>query len=163
MARRAFFSFHYLPDNWRASQVRNIGAIDGNSPASDNDWEKVKKGGVPAIQRWIDAQLFGRSCTVVLIGEKTAGREWINYEIEKSWEDGKGVLGIYIHNLKDSSGKQSAKGSNPFAYVDVDGKRMSSIVNAYDPPFSDSKDVYDYIKTNIAKWIEIAIAIRGNY
>ena len=44
MARRVFYSFHYKPDNWRAAQVRNIGAIEGNNPASDNDWEAVKKG-----------------------------------------------------------------------------------------------------------------------
>ncbi len=35
MARRVFYSFHYVPDCWRTSQVRNIGAIEGNKPASD--------------------------------------------------------------------------------------------------------------------------------
>ena len=39
MARKCFYSFHYQPDNVRASQVRNIGAIEGNQPVSDNDWE----------------------------------------------------------------------------------------------------------------------------
>lgn len=43
--RKVFYSFHYKPDNWRASQVRNIGAVEGNKPASDNDWEEVVKGG----------------------------------------------------------------------------------------------------------------------
>jgi hypothetical protein len=96
MGRRVFYSFHYKPDNWRASQVRNIGVIEGNKPVSDNDWEKVKKGGDKAIQNWIDDQLKGRSCTIVLIGEKTAGRKWIKYEIEKSWNSGKGVLGRFF-------------------------------------------------------------------
>ncbi len=41
MARRAFYSFHYKPDNWRAAQVRNMGVIEGNLVASDNDWEKT--------------------------------------------------------------------------------------------------------------------------
>jgi len=81
MARRVFYSFHYLPDAWRTSQVRNIGAIEGSKPASDNDWEAVKKGGEKAIQKWIDDQLDGRSCTVVLIGKDTAKRKWINYQI----------------------------------------------------------------------------------
>ena len=53
MARRAFYSFHYAPDAWRASTVRNIGAIEGNRPATDNDWEAVKRGGDDAIKRWI--------------------------------------------------------------------------------------------------------------
>ena len=28
MARRVFFSFHYKADNWRASQVRNMGEAE---------------------------------------------------------------------------------------------------------------------------------------
>ncbi len=147
MARRVFYSFHYLPDAWRTSQVRNIGAIDGSKPASDNDWETVKKGGDKAIQKWIDDQLNGRSCTVVLIGKDTANRKWINYEIEKSWNDKKGLVGIYVHNLKDSSQSQSTKGSNPFDYMTMkrDNAKMSSLVKAYNPPHTDSKLVYDYI------------------
>ena len=45
MTRRAFYSFHYSLDNWRASQIRNMGIIEGNKPVTDNDWEKVKKKG----------------------------------------------------------------------------------------------------------------------
>jgi hypothetical protein len=163
MARRVFYSFHYVPDAWRTSQVRNIGKIEGNKPASDNDWETVKKGGDVAIKKWIDDQLDGRSCTIVLIGSQTAGRKWIKYEIEKSWNDRKGVLGIYIHNLKDSDGKQSTKGKNPFADFDINGNPFSSIVKAYDPPYLDSKDVYNYISDHIETWIEDALTIRGKY
>lgn len=57
MTRKAFYSFHYKNDNWRASTVRNIGSVEGNKPASDNDWEEVKKGGDSAIQKWIDGQM----------------------------------------------------------------------------------------------------------
>ena len=81
MKRRVFYSFHYKPDNWRASKVRNIGAIEGNQPATDNDWETVKRGGDRAIERWIAGQMRGRSCTVVLVGANTANRKWINREI----------------------------------------------------------------------------------
>jgi hypothetical protein len=163
MARRAFYSFHYKPDNWRVSQVRNIGAVEGNAPASDNDWETVTKEGDEAIKRWINNQLSGRGCTIVLIGAATAGRKWINYEIEKSWNDAKGVLGVHIHNLKDVSGNQSTKGSNPFSGISVGNVSLSSIVNAYDPPYYASKDVYAYIENNLESWIEAAIKIRGEH
>lgn len=109
MARKCFYSFHYKKDNWRVSQVRNIGAIEGNKPASDNDWESITKGGDKKIKEWIDEQMKGRTCTVILAGSQTADRKWINYEIKKSWEDGKGVFVIFIHNLKDSEGNQSSK------------------------------------------------------
>ncbi len=165
MARRVFYSFHYVPDNWRASQIRNIGAVEGNKPASDNDWEAVKNGGGNAIQKWIDNQLSGRSCTVVLIGKETANRKWIDYEIEKSWNDRKGVLGVHIHNLKDVTGQKSTKGDNPFFGFTVgsDKKKLSSIVKTYDPPYFDSKDVYDHISTNLSTWIEEAVKIRDNF
>lgn len=165
MARRVFYSFHYLPDNWRASQVRNIGVVEGNKPATDNDWETVKKGGDAAIQRWIDDQLNGRSCTAVLIGKDTAKRKWIDYEIHKSWNEGKGVLGIHIHNLKDSAQKQTTKGTNPFAHITMkrDNKSLSSIVKTYDPPYSDSAQAYRYISDNLSNWIEEAVRIRANY
>jgi hypothetical protein len=95
VARKVFFSFHYLPDAWRASQIRNMGVLEGNPPVSDNQWETIVGGGDAAIERWIDAQMSGRSCAIVLIGSATAGRKWITYEISKAWNDGKGVVGIH--------------------------------------------------------------------
>ncbi len=165
MARRVFYSFHYKPDSSRASLVRNIGVVEGNTPAKDNDWETITKGGDDAIKRWINGQLDGRSCAVVLIGENTAGRKWIKYEIETSWNDNKGVLGIYIHNLKDLSGAQARKGTNPFEDFTMkrDGAKLSTIVKAYDPPYSDSKAVYNHISQNLSSWIEEAVRIRQNY
>jgi len=164
MARRVFYSFHYRPDNWRASQVRNMGVIEGNRPVSDNDWETITQGGDEQIRKWISEQLQGKSCVVVLIGSKTAGRKWITYEIVKGWNDGKGVVGIYIHNLKDSNGNQSPKGANPFATIKYgdSGRMLSSVVKAYDPPYSTSSYVYDHIKENLAAWVDEAIAIRNS-
>src|SRR5262249_17509549 len=152
---------HYKPDNWRASQVRNMGIVEGNAAVSDNDWETVTKGGDAAIQKWIDGQLDGKSCTVVLIGAATADRKWIDYEIKKSWGDKKGLVGIYIHNLKDREQRQSLKGSNPFAgFTMRQGTvAMSNIVKAYDPPYSTSTDVYKHVQENIQKWVEEAISI----
>ena len=114
MPRKTFYSFHYIPDSWRVSKIRNIGALEDNKPASDNDWETIK-GDNAKIERWIANQLYGRSCTIVLIGANTAGRKWITYEINESWKKGIGVLGIHVHNITDSNGNTSSKGSNPFS------------------------------------------------
>ena len=163
MARSVFYSFHYQPDCSRAAQVRSMGVIEGNQPASDNDWESVTRGGDAAIQRWIIGQLAGKSCAVVLIGANTAGRKWINYEIQTAWEGGKGLLGVYIHRLKDFSQIQSNQVRNPFDGFNINGTTLSSIVKAYDPPYYDSKQVYAYIRANLATWIEEAITIRNRY
>ncbi|MNS30526.1 hypothetical protein D3C72_625610 [compost metagenome] len=163
MARKVFTSFHYIPDNWRASQIRSIGKIEGNSVVTSNKWEEVTNGGDKAIEKWIDDNMSGKSCVIVLVGEKTAGRKWIKHEIKKAWDEGRGVLGIYIHNLKDSNGNQANKGNNPFEDFNVNGTSLSSIVKCYNPPYTTSTYVYDHIKENLEDWIEEAIKIRNNY
>lgn len=165
MARKVFYSFHYVPDNWRASQVRNIGIVEGNNAVSDNDWETVKRGGDGAIERWIVNQMSGRSCVVVLIGSNTAARKWINYEILKGWNEKKGLVGIHIHNLLDSSQQQSVKGANPFTGFTFGANKtaLSSVVQVYDPPFWRSTDVYNHIRDNLESWVEEAIRIRAAY
>ena len=157
MARRVFFSFHYKPDNWRASKVRNIGKVEGNSPASDNDWETVTKGGDAAIKKWIDAQMHGKSCVVVLVGANTAGRKWIKYEIKKAVEAGKGLVGIHVNKLTDAGGNTAAKGANPFSDFTVDGVPLTQVAKCHTPSGTTSTATYGDISKNIETWIEDAI------
>jgi hypothetical protein len=165
MARRVLFSFHFENDNWRASQVRQIGAIEGNRPVTDNEWEAVKRGGDTAIQKWIDGQLDGKSCTVVLVGSATAGRKWIKHEIKKTWDDGKGLVGIRIHNLKDRNGRTSSAGGNPFAGFTLKNgtRKLTEYVTLYDPPGATSNAVYESIQKNIESLVDAAIKTRTEY
>ena len=158
--RKVFYSFHYEPDNWRAAEVRNIGSIEGNSPALDNDWETVKRGGDSAIKRWIASQMTGRTCTVVLVGSGTANRKWINHEIVKSWNDGMGVVGIHIHGLMNRDRLTSTRGENPFDYIDYGNTRLSSVAKCYNPAGRTSQDRYAWIKQHLANVVEEAIRIR---
>ncbi len=103
MARRVFFSFHYDKDVWRANQVRNCNVIAGADTAGFFDYSEyleAKKQGSEAIKRMILRHLKNTSVTVVLIGEETASRPWVKYEIEQSIARNNGLLGIYIHHLK---------------------------------------------------------------
>ena len=162
--RQIFYSLHYEPDSWRASQVRNIGVVEGNRPATDNDWEEIKKGGYRAVRKWIDAQMKHRSCTVVLVGSNTANRYWINYEIIKSWNEGMGVAGIYIHGLEDSGGHISGKGDNPFDCISFeDGQKVSEVVKCHDPAGMSSKERYDWISQYLSDAVEEAIGIRKSF
>ena len=163
MARRCFFSFHYKPDSKRASQVRQIGTIEGNKPATDNDWETITSGGDAAIKKWIKEQMQGKSCTVVLVGSNTANRKWINHEIIESWDKGMGVVGIHIHGLKNLDDKISTKGNNPFDYIThgPTKKKLSSIVKCYNPAGTNSKERYAWISKHLANAVEEAIKIRN--
>jgi Thoeris protein ThsB, TIR-like domain len=117
------------------------------------------------IKKWIDGQMSGKSCVVVLIGSKTAGPKWVEYEFKKAWGDKKGVVGVYIHNLKDRLGYQDSKGTNPFnGFTLCEGKRdFAKVVKTYDPPYSTSASVYNHIKEKLADWVDDAVSIRENF
>lgn len=158
--RQVFYSFHYDGDVRRVQQIRNIGALDGNQPASPNTWETIKRSGDYAIKKWIDDNMHNKSCVIVLIGEQTASRRWVKYEIEKAWNEGKAVLGIYIHNIKDPLYGTCRQGMNPFTSFNIGRISLSEIVPCKNPnPY----DAYNDIRYNIDKWIEEAIAIRARY
>ena len=161
--RRVFFSFHYEADAWRAAQIRNAGGLDGNEPVSDNSWEQVKLGGDAAIKRWIDEQIASRSCVVVLIGANTADRKWVRYEIKRAWATDKGVVGIYVHNLKDRYGRPAPRGENPFERLTFTNTQipLTEFVKAYEAPTADSQLVYRRITQNIERIVEEAIEIRN--
>jgi antiphage defense system Thoeris ThsB-like protein len=160
MARKVFFSFHYDRDNWRVSQVRNSWVTKPDHEASrfldKAEWQAIERQGRQAIQNWIDSQLKGTSVTVVLIGQETAGREWVGYEVKKSHEDGKGMLGVFIHNLKNKDGHTDTRGQNPFDryYFDQGGSRkyLSSIYNSYDW-------ANDNGYKNLPNWVESAARV----
>lgn len=158
---RVFYSFYYDDDAWRTQIIRNIGVIEGNKPVSPNDWEKIKNTGDKSIEAWIDKQMEKCSCVIVLIGSHTSKRKYVKYEIEKALIEGKGLFGIYIHNLEDQNGKRSIKGDNPFDFsmLGMNGRLLSSFIRYYDPQLVgvSPENTYSYIAKYLTYWIENAI------
>lgn len=116
MARRVFFSFHFENDIWRANQVRNSNVVAGADAAGffdHSEYEEAKRKGDDEIKRLIRAKLQGTSVTVVLIGTQTASRPYVQYEIELSIARNNGLLGIYIHHLKDQHGRTASPFRGP--------------------------------------------------
>jgi hypothetical protein len=141
ISSRVFFSFHYALDNQRVRKIRKLRRdSDSNTRLTaerwqighskvpkreswgdranqflpDSAWQALKTKGDSAVREWISNQMERKTCVVVLIGAETADRPWVKHEIEEGWNDGKGVVGVYIHNLADKNGIQSAMGRNPF-------------------------------------------------
>ena len=158
--RQVFYSFHYANDVFRVQQIRNMGVLEGNKPVSANDWEQIKRTGKTAIEKWIDDNMKYRTCVIVLIGTDTASREWVQYEIKKAWADKKGLLGIYIHNIRDPRSGVCNKGNNPLAQFKLGDRNFADIVPCYDP---NPMDAYNDIRNNIDSWIEKAISLRNQY
>jgi hypothetical protein len=142
----------------RVQQIRNIGSIEGNKPVSPQKWEEVTEQGDAAVKKWIDDNMTGKSCVVVLVGEETANRKWVKHEIKKAWEDGKGLLGIYIHNINCANNGTCTKGTNPFDQFTFDGgKKLSSVVKCHN---LGATSAYGDISDNIDSWIDAAIEAR---
>lgn len=155
-----FYSFHFSNDVMRVQQIRNIGAIEGNSTVNANEWEQIKKSGKTAVQNWIDENMKYKRCVIVLIGSDTASRPWVKYEIERAWNQGKAIIGIHIHNIKCARTGTCRKGANPFdEFTFNDGRKLSTVVPCFDP---DPSQAYRDIAENISSWIDHAIKNKQN-
>ena len=162
MARRVFFSFHYDEDINRSMIVRNSWVTQGKEAAGFIDkaeFEKTKRNGENAVCKWIDKQLEGTSVTVVLIGEETLNRPFVQYEIRKSIEKGNAIIGIHIHNLRDMITKRTTVKGNPHTII--------GYYNDDTPAYFDyiCDDLYDYLEDNgyynLGSWIEKAARKKG--
>lgn len=122
MARRTFFSFHYDRDVFRANQVRNCNVVVGTDIAGffdHSEYETAKKLGDAGIRRMIDRHLENTTVTVVLIGNQTSSRPWVQYEIKESIARKNGLLGIQIHHLKHGQ-QTDLPGATPVVPYGVD-------------------------------------------
>ncbi len=170
MPRRVFFSFHHQKDSWRVGQVRNSWVAQKGATnlfLDGADWEAVQRKGEVDVKAWIDRQMLGTGITVVLIGGLTATRPYVQYEIRQSIQHRKGILGIYIHHIKDRNGRTCRKGHNPlddftvtrdhpwFGWLGVRSKqRLSDLFQTFDWEEDDGR-------TNMPTWIQEA-ARRAN-
>ena len=157
MARTVFFSFHYERDVRRIQQVRNSWVVrerGATQPFLDGaDFEDAKRraGGIEA---WIENQLKGCSVTAVLFGSETYSREWVKYEIKRSYELKMGILAIDIHNVRDPIHGTDQQGRNPLENWNIDGRSFTNIYNTYDWVRDDGYN-------NIGSWVEAAARQAG--
>jgi len=160
MARSVFFSFHYDRDIWRVEIIRNHYITKGTYQVAGffdhSKREKVKKQGQETIKRFIHKGLKYTTVTAVLIGTKTAEREWVTYEILESCNKGNGMLGIYIHKLRDENGRVDTQGKNPFCNVKKlkDNQLLSEIIPTYDWVDDNGYDNFQF-------WVEKAANCAG--
>lgn len=152
MAKTVFYSFHYERDVHRVQLVKYIKALEGQPILNSQQWEAVRQGGTPAIQKWIDGEMAYKRTVVVLIGKETDTRPWVKYEIQKAWSINKPVVGIRIHGLS-SMGAVDSIGGDPFAVAGLSG------VPIFDPTVSnwqgtiDSQATYRALVDNIEWWV----------
>ena len=53
------------------------------------------------IKRLLRMKISWAGSVIVIVGKETASRPWVNWEIEQAHKQGKNILGVYEHGLKD--------------------------------------------------------------
>lgn len=145
MARRVFFSFHYKDVvDFRVNVVRNCWVTHKDRKDAGffdaSIWEEAQLKGDKALKKLINDALKNTSVTCVLIGTETYSRRWIKYEIIKSLAVGNGILGVYIHNIKDKNQHTIPKGPNPFDYLAI--------------KFNDTGDSISFLEYKNKNWVK---------
>ena len=138
MARHTFFSFHYVKDVMRAQVVKNAWVTQDRVDSGFFDksaFEKAQIESRDSLKRFLTGKLEGTSVTCVCIGAQTFARPWVRYEIIRSFQQSKGLLGIKLDQVKCAqSVKQGLTGyeqcgANPFDHLGIrrDAGRLSWI------------------------------------
>lgn len=131
------FISHYSGDVERLrnlkDRLRTSGCNVRNSSA-----EEDKEGGLirngkrvddKTIARYLRKRINWAKTFIVIIGEQTHKRPWVNYEIKKAAEMGKQIVGIYDHGCKDKVKLPEAYkryGGSPIGWNSLD--KLSSII-----------------------------------
>ncbi len=129
MARRTFFSFHYVPDVQRAWVVRNAWVTKEREEAGFFDssvFEAKKRESPDALKRFLREGIDGTSVTCALYGTQTAWRPWVRYELVRSFIHGSGILAVDIHDIQDFQRQTTVAGPNPLDHLafKIDGDRL---------------------------------------
>ena len=145
--RHCFFIFDYDNDLARVRHIDSLNLALATTPAGfddDADWKAAVSKGDDAVKELIDNAILGTSATVVLIGEHTAERDYVDYAIEQSIKRQNGILGIFVHDIPDASGATAAKGRAPYE------AQAAETLEAH------GYDTHDWDEGKFAEWVEEA-------
>jgi hypothetical protein len=103
--RRHVFVSHHHADDARVTNLTNMlrrNALEirnSSIRAKPANAERLRKGLIAekTLKRLLRMKMSWASTVVVVIGEKTHERPWVNWEIETAHRLGKRIVGIYTH------------------------------------------------------------------
>ncbi len=147
MNRRCCFIFDYDNDLARAKQINDLKLVLGTAPAGFDDasrWREARNAGKEAVRGLIDGALSSTSATIVLIGEKTADLDYVEYAFEQTISRNNGIVGLFVHDMPDENGKTSTKGKVPYE------------VQAAEKLDAHHYDVHDWDQSKFEEWVEEA-------
>lgn len=125
MARRVFFSLHYNPDVQRSEVVKKSQFLRGKELAGFFDssaMEEAQRKDPDSLRLFLRKEMEGSSVVCVLIGQETAKRHWVRFEILQGLVDSRGIVGVRVHAIADFNRRVAQAGPNPFDVLGVYSK-----------------------------------------
>lgn len=139
--RRHVFISHHHKDDAHVTKLTKLLSTQGYDIRNSSirakpinqqrlDQKKVK---TETLQRLLRMKMTWASTAVVLIGDKTHERKWVNWEIQQAHMQGKRIVGVFAQGCKDADipPKFEAYGSSLVAWNSnnimkaIDGKDNS--------------------------------------
>lgn len=107
--RHLFISHHHKDDSLVDKFTNLLGGIgwdvrNSSIRAKPANQDRLKNGLVKdaVLKRLLRMKVSWASTVVVLIGEKTHSRPWVNWEIEQAHAQGKTIVGVFEQGGKDA-------------------------------------------------------------
>jgi hypothetical protein len=98
------FISHYGKDDVHVQSLKNRLRDQGNEVRNFSvDSTNHKDGRIPTkevVERLLKMRIKWSSTLICLIGRKTHTRDWVDFEIEEAYKQGKRIVGIYAHGSK---------------------------------------------------------------
>lgn len=142
MAIHNVFISHYSGDVQRLRVLKNRLAANGcvvrnSSAEEDRDGGLVRHGhrlSDKTIARYLRSGIKWAKTLIVIIGEHTHERPWVNYEIRNAYLQGKQIIGIYDWDCKNEVELPEAYkryGGTPIGWNSLD--KLSGMLNGEVP------------------------------
>ncbi len=101
------FISHYGKDDEHVQSLKTRLNVQGyevrNFSVDSTNHKDGRKPSKPVIERLLRMRISWSSTFICLIGPKTHTRAWVDYEIDKAFNQGKRIIGVYTHGNKETA------------------------------------------------------------
>lgn len=134
--KNVFISHHHQDDahvDKLTALLAKNGSVIRNSSirAKPANQERLEKGLIKdtVIRRLLRMKMSWAGTVMVLVGKETHTRPWVNWEIAEAKRQGKNIVGVYEHGLKDKVEVPTALKTYATALVGWDSTSIIDAIN----------------------------------
>lgn len=120
--RKVFLSYHHDGDQYYYNEFSNKFHDEYEAVTDNSLYRRVDSDDIDYVMRRIrENYITGTSCTIVLVGNESWGRKYIDWEIKATLDKQHGLIGVQLPTLL----------SNPSGKVNVSARLSDNIDSGY--------------------------------